>query len=235
MGASCWRDRRGSGRRWTPATVPPACWPPNGPRPATPAWSTRPGSAAPRSPWSPSRCWPPWPPPAPPRAWSRCWRACSARWRTCRRRPAWSVCWPRSATPATSAPCSARPTPSGPTRSSPPAGRPTRRAPRRPGPPLAACSTCPCWPGSPGRSCRPPCAGGACAWSAPTRHGLPAEAQRDLDLVVRVPLAARAESLNLAAAAAVLLYETARRQAPTEGFGEPRGGAPMGREAAVGR
>jgi RNA methyltransferase, TrmH family len=43
-------------------------------------------------------------------------------------------------------------------------------------------------------------------------HGLPAETQRDLDLVVRVPLAGRAESLNLAAAAAVLLYEAARRQ-----------------------
>jgi RNA methyltransferase, TrmH family len=51
-------------------------------------------------------------------------------------------------------------------------------------------------------------------------HGLPAEVAADLDLVVRVPLAGRAESLNLAAAAAVLLYETARRQA---------------KEAAVGR
>ena len=82
----------------------------------------------------------------------------------------------------------------------------------------------------------PPCAGGACAWSGPTRtptppsteaplaepvalvlgneaHGLPAEIAADLDLVVRVPLAGRAESLNLAAAAAVLLYETARQQA----------------------
>jgi TrmH family RNA methyltransferase len=53
-------------------------------------------------------------------------------------------------------------------------------------------------------------------------HGLPAEVAADLDLVVRVPLAGRAESLNLAAAAAVLLYETARRQAET-------------REATVGR
>jgi TrmH family RNA methyltransferase len=43
-------------------------------------------------------------------------------------------------------------------------------------------------------------------------HGLPAEVEADLDLVVRVPLAGRAESLNLAAAAAVLLYETARQQ-----------------------
>jgi TrmH family RNA methyltransferase len=66
-------------------------------------------------------------------------------------------------------------------------------------------------------------------------HGLPAELDGDLDLVVRVPLAGRAESLNLAAAAAVLLYETARRQA--EGSGEPQGGAPedRGEEAAGGR
>jgi TrmH family RNA methyltransferase len=41
-------------------------------------------------------------------------------------------------------------------------------------------------------------------------HGLPAEVAADLDLVVRVPLAGRAESLNLAAAAAVLLYEATR-------------------------
>jgi TrmH family RNA methyltransferase len=44
-------------------------------------------------------------------------------------------------------------------------------------------------------------------------HGLPAEVAADLDLAVRIPLAGRAESLNLAAAAAVLLYETARRHA----------------------
>jgi RNA methyltransferase, TrmH family len=49
-------------------------------------------------------------------------------------------------------------------------------------------------------------------------HGLPGEVAADLDLVVRVPLAGRAESLNLAAAAAVLLYEATRT-----------------REAAVGR
>jgi TrmH family RNA methyltransferase len=47
-------------------------------------------------------------------------------------------------------------------------------------------------------------------------HGLPEEVARDLDLAVRVPLAGRAESLNLAAAAAVLLYETSRRQADPE-------------------
>jgi TrmH family RNA methyltransferase len=52
-------------------------------------------------------------------------------------------------------------------------------------------------------------------------HGLPAEVAADLDLAVRVPLAGRAESLNLAAAAAVLLYEATR----------PR----VREEAAVGR
>jgi TrmH family RNA methyltransferase len=58
-------------------------------------------------------------------------------------------------------------------------------------------------------------------------HGLPAEVAADLDLVVRVPLAGRAESLNLAAAAAVMLYEAARRQA--------RAAAAGPQEAAVGR
>jgi RNA methyltransferase, TrmH family len=43
-------------------------------------------------------------------------------------------------------------------------------------------------------------------------HGLPATARDDLDLVVRLPMHGRAESLNLAAAAAVLLYEAANQQ-----------------------
>jgi TrmH family RNA methyltransferase len=47
-------------------------------------------------------------------------------------------------------------------------------------------------------------------------HGLPGEIAADLDLVVRVPLAGRAESLNLAAAAAVLLYEATRRRTSQE-------------------
>jgi TrmH family RNA methyltransferase len=47
-------------------------------------------------------------------------------------------------------------------------------------------------------------------------HGLPAAVAADLDQVVRVPLAGRAESLNLAAAAAVLLYEATRRRQPEE-------------------
>jgi TrmH family RNA methyltransferase len=45
-------------------------------------------------------------------------------------------------------------------------------------------------------------------------HGLPAQVAADLDLIVRIPLAGRAESLNLAAAAAVLLYEASRRHRP---------------------
>jgi TrmH family RNA methyltransferase len=43
-------------------------------------------------------------------------------------------------------------------------------------------------------------------------RGLPEEVRADLDHLVRLPAWGRAESLNLAAAAAVLLYETARRQ-----------------------
>jgi TrmH family RNA methyltransferase len=43
-------------------------------------------------------------------------------------------------------------------------------------------------------------------------HGLPDDVAADLDQVVRVPLAGQAESLNLAAAAAVLLYEAARQR-----------------------
>jgi RNA methyltransferase, TrmH family len=52
-------------------------------------------------------------------------------------------------------------------------------------------------------------------------HGLPVEVADDLDLVVRVPLPGRAESLNLAAAAAVLLYEATRERT--------REGSPVGR------
>jgi RNA methyltransferase, TrmH family len=74
-------------------------------------------------------------------------------------------------------------------------------------------------------------------------HGLPAAVRDDLDLAVRVPLAGRAESLNLAAAAAVLLYETARRRrGPGNPEGVPRSNRrdgvpaiPRPREAAVGR
>jgi RNA methyltransferase, TrmH family len=43
-------------------------------------------------------------------------------------------------------------------------------------------------------------------------HGLPDPVRADLDHLVRLPQYGRAESLNLAAAAAVLLYECARRQ-----------------------
>jgi len=56
-------------------------------------------------------------------------------------------------------------------------------------------------------------------------HGLGDDVRRDLDHLVRLPIHGRAESLNLAAAAAVLLWETARRQ---------RAAAPAGEEAPVG-
>jgi len=48
-------------------------------------------------------------------------------------------------------------------------------------------------------------------------HGLPGQVRADLDQMVRLPQYGRAESLNLAAAAAVLLYECARRQREASG------------------
>jgi RNA methyltransferase, TrmH family len=48
-------------------------------------------------------------------------------------------------------------------------------------------------------------------------HGLDPAVRADLDLTVRLPVPGRAESLNLAAAAAILLYVTARRQAAAHG------------------
>jgi TrmH family RNA methyltransferase len=48
-------------------------------------------------------------------------------------------------------------------------------------------------------------------------HGLPPAVRAGLDLVVRLPQYGRAESLNLATAAAVLLYECARRQREAAG------------------
>jgi RNA methyltransferase, TrmH family len=52
-------------------------------------------------------------------------------------------------------------------------------------------------------------------------HGLSGEVLADLDLAVRLPVAGRAESLNLAAAAAILLFTAARRQAASGR--QPRG------------
>jgi TrmH family RNA methyltransferase len=53
-------------------------------------------------------------------------------------------------------------------------------------------------------------------------HGLSDEVVADLDLTVRLPVTGRAESLNLAAAAAILLYVTASRQAAARpGQGRP--------------
>jgi TrmH family RNA methyltransferase len=66
-------------------------------------------------------------------------------------------------------------------------------------------------------------------------HGLPGEVRDDLDLVVRVPLAGRAESLNLAAAAAVLLYEAARRRKGPGNHPDGLARRVEPREAAVGR
>jgi len=48
-------------------------------------------------------------------------------------------------------------------------------------------------------------------------HGLPERVRADLDHLARLPHYGRAESLNLAAAAAVLLYECARRQREAAG------------------
>jgi TrmH family RNA methyltransferase len=47
-------------------------------------------------------------------------------------------------------------------------------------------------------------------------HGLPADVLAEVDEALRVPIHGRAESLNLATAAAVCLYATARAQRSTE-------------------
>ncbi len=57
-------------------------------------------------------------------------------------------------------------------------------------------------------------------------HGLPAVLRADLDAVVRLPTRGRAESLNLAAAAAVALYEAARRQHGSAAGAPPAFAAP---------
>jgi TrmH family RNA methyltransferase len=79
---------------------------------------------------------------------------------------------------------------------------------------------------------------GPCAiWIGGEGAGLPAEIARGADARVQIPLRAPVDSLNAAAAAAVLLYEAARQRGhslaaqrvPEEG-GEPRrAGAPNGR------
>jgi len=56
------------------------------------------------------------------------------------------------------------------------------------------------------------------AWLlGPEAHGLPEEVLRGADRAVRIPLHGRAESLNLASAAAVCLYASARAQRRTDG------------------
>ena len=55
------------------------------------------------------------------------------------------------------------------------------------------------------------------AWLFGTEaHGLPAQALEAADRRVRIPLRGRAESLNVAAAAAVCLYASARAQRPSQ-------------------
>jgi RNA methyltransferase, TrmH family len=51
-------------------------------------------------------------------------------------------------------------------------------------------------------------------------HGLPAEALAEIDDTIRVPISGRAESLNLAAAAAVILFECARQRGPAAELGD---------------
>jgi TrmH family RNA methyltransferase len=54
---------------------------------------------------------------------------------------------------------------------------------------------------------------GPCGWLFGSEaHGLPAEVARAADARVRVPIYGRAESLNLATAASVCVYATARAQ-----------------------
>lgn len=55
-------------------------------------------------------------------------------------------------------------------------------------------------------------------------HGLPPELLDSMDFAVRVPVYGRAESLNLAAAAAVCLYASARADRPPSAAGTRRGG-----------
>ena len=52
-------------------------------------------------------------------------------------------------------------------------------------------------------------------WFGSEAHGLPADVLSDADHAVRVPIYGRAESLNLAAAAAVCLYASAHAQRPS--------------------
>ena len=155
-------------------------------------------------------------------------------------RPGWSRCSPRSATRATPARCCAPPTRPAPARWSSPATPSTRTTASASAPRPAACSTSTwsaradpaevvagaarrradgagrdrlrrhatwttwptpaAWPARP-RGC-----------SAPRRTGCPRSWPRRRDARVRVPLHGRAESLNLAAAAAVCLYASARAQ-----------------------
>jgi TrmH family RNA methyltransferase len=58
------------------------------------------------------------------------------------------------------------------------------------------------------------------------RHGLPDSLRQMADLSVRLPMAGRATSLNVSAAAAALVYEIVRQRRA----GSPQGPAPLGRQ-----
>lgn len=58
------------------------------------------------------------------------------------------------------------------------------------------------------------------------RHGLPDSVRQMADLGVRLPMAGRATSLNVSAAAAALVYEIVRQRRA----GGPQGPAPLGRQ-----
>ena len=150
----------------------------------------------------------------------------------------WSPCWPACATPVTRAPYCAPLTRPAPTRCCSPTPRSTPTTARPSGPRPAACFTSRWWPGC-GWS-RPParCGPWACAilaadarggrtlddlspaeLAAPTAWvfgneawGMPEAVLALADESVAVPIYGRAESLNLATAAAVCLYASARAQ-----------------------
>jgi tRNA G18 (ribose-2'-O)-methylase SpoU len=55
--------------------------------------------------------------------------------------------------------------------------------------------------------------------------GLPAEVEKSADARIRIPMASGIESLNAAAAAAVLFYEAARQRRIVVNIGSSKGGA----------
>ena len=172
-------------------------------------------------------------PPGPGRAWPR--SSTSALEAPPDRAAAWRSCT-RCATPGTPGPCCARPTPPAPPASCSPPPRSTSTTRRPCAPRPARSSICP-WcarsttaeavdalrarvprPGDGGRRrARPLPHRPVGARRVPVRQRGPRAAPRGRGrwptIPVRVPHAGRAESLNLAAAATVCLFERARRVA----------------------